>query len=137
MRKLLKVFILLCVIYFGILLIRSQFSTGHHISYMINTQNEKFEIEEIYQKNKNSQAEYFLQIRIHDVIFPIPISIKKEKRKLVEDVYYFENEKYVCIYPVGKNMGTMDVLCEQEGIIYPYQSMHGIDTEVDGFVMSL
>lgn len=136
MKKLFKIFVLLCIIYFGILLIQRKMTSGHHISYIVNTQNEKFEIEETYQKNKNNQAGYLLTIRVNDAVFPIPIALEKKNKKLVDDVYYFENKEYVCIYPVGKNL-KLDVLCENKETIYPYHNIRGVDLEIDQFVLSL
>ncbi len=137
MKKLLKVLVVLCIIYFSIIWIQRRLVSNLHISYIINTQNEKFEINEIYHKKTDQQAQYWLQIQVHNTIFPIQVSASKGKKKLVEDVYYFENEAYTCIYPIGKNMPSVDILCAQDQTIYPYSSIIGIDSEVDAFASSL
>lgn len=137
MKKLMYVLILLCAIYFGILFIKNKWGNGHHLSYLVNTENIKFEIEETYQKkSKNQEAGYSLQIRKGNTIFPIHITIGKEKKKIIESIYYFENDKYECIFPSG-DLIQSDVLCQENATIYPYQNMVGADQEVDAFVQTL
>lgn len=138
MKKLVYVFFLLCVVYFGILFCKNKWGNGHTISYIVNTQNEKFEIKEIYHKKTKSQAAgYYLEIQMNDTTFPIQMLSSKEKSKIVESVYGFENDQYQCIYPVGSHFSKLDVLCQKDHTIYPYQTMVGINSEVDDFVATL
>lgn len=137
MKKLVNVLILLCFIYFGISFMKNKWRSGHHLSYLINTQNNKFEIEETYQKkSKNHSAGYSLQIHKGTTVFPIHVTAEKEKNKIIESIYYFENENYQCIFPVG-DLIQSDVLCQMDNTIYPYQNITGMDLEVDAFVQTL
>lgn len=137
MRKLVYTLMLLCTIYLGILFIKNQWQNGHHISYLVNTQNNKFEIEETYHRKSQKQtAGYSLQIRKGNAIFPIYVTAQNEKSKIIESVYSYENDNYQCIFPVGK-FTQIDVLCQNDGTIYPYQSIMGLDKEVDSFVQTL
>lgn len=138
MKKLVYIFLLLCVVYFGILFCRNKLGNGHTISYIVNTQNEKFEITEVYhKKTRNQVAGYHLGIQMGDTIFPIEMLSSKEKSKIVESVYSFENDQYKCIYPVGSHLSKLDALCQKDNTIYPYQTIVGIDSEVDSFVATL
>lgn len=138
MKKLVYIFLLLCVIYFGILFCKNKLGNGHTISYIVNTQNEKFEITEVYhKKTRNQVAGYHLEIQMDDTIFPIEMLSSKEKSKIVESVYGFENDQYQCIYPIGSYLSKLDVLCQKDNTIYPYQTIAGIDSEVDEFVATL
>ncbi len=138
MKRLVYILLALCILYLGILGIKNQFENGHTISYMVHTQNVKSEIQEIYHKKTKKQAAgYWIQIETSDTIFPIQIMSKPEKKQIVEDVYTFSNDNYSCIYPVGKYLSNMDVLCQKDHTIYPYHTMIGMDFEVDAFVDTL
>ncbi len=138
MKKLFSIFLILCVVYFGILFCQNKLGNGHTISYIVNTQNEKFEITETYhKKTRNQVAGYHIEIEMNHTIFPIEIVSSKEKSKIVESVYGFSNDQYQCIYPVGNHLSKLDVLCQKDATIYPYQTMAGIDKEVDSFVATL
>ena len=135
MKKLVYILLLLCIVYFGILFCKNRLGNGHTISYIVNTQNQKFEIKETYHKKTKKQAAgYFLEIQMNDSIFPIEILSSKEKNKIVESIYGFENDQYKCIYPVGL---SIDILCQKDNTIYPYQSIVGLDSEVDAFVLEM
>ncbi len=138
MKKLVYIFLLLCVVYFGILFCKNKLGNGHTISYIVNTQNEKFEITEVYhKKTRNQAAGYHLEIQMGDTIFPIQLLSSKERSKIVESVYGFENNQYKCIYPIGSHLSKLDVVCQKDNTIYPYQTIVGIDSEVDSFVATL
>ncbi len=138
MKKLVYILLILCILYLGIVLIQKQFGNGYTISYMVNTQNEKFEIKEVYhKKTKNQLARYWIQIGVNDTIFPIEMISIQGKKQIVEDVYTFSNDDYVCIYPVGEYLSSLDVLCQKDSTIYSYHTIIGEDSEVDAFVTSL
>ncbi len=137
MKKLIITFFALCVVYIGIVTIQNQLSNGYHISYIVNTNNQKFEIEETYKHEKNNQANHWFQIKVNNIIFPFQVQIDSKKQKIVKSVYYYEDQDYSCMYPVGEVPLNIDVLCYHDDIIYPYHSMEQVSDNLEKFVNSL
>lgn len=136
MKKLIMIFFSLCILYFTISYGKGRLGNGHHLSYFIHANNQKFEIEETYhKKSRDKIAGYFLEVRVQDTLFPIVINTTTAKKKIIEDISYFANDTYQCIYVTGNFQ--LDVLCQNDQVIYPYQSIVGVDAEVDAFVVSL
>ena len=103
--------------------------------YTVQTQNQVFDIEEVYYpKTKGKDAHYLFKI---NGIFPIQVNAISKNKKVIEDVYYYEDEQFQCAYPVGSQLPKIDVLCYQNDIVYPYHLIRGQYSKIDSFVQSL
>lgn len=138
MKKLLCLFLALCGIYILLSVCMNHWNDGYTIQYIVNTENKKFEIEEQYQKKtKTTSANYTIKIQIDDIVFPIQMLTNEKSKKIITDVYYYEDDNYQCIYPVSKVDMNIDVLCQKEQVIYSYQSLTETNLELDQFVDSV
>ncbi len=125
-RKLRILFIVLCMLFFMLYILRPK---NYQTNYTITTKNQKFHVKESYQKEQ-----YLLEV---DHTFFVTVSSKKKKHNLIEAIYYYENDQYQCMYLVGKNLPNIDLLCHHKDTLYPYQAIKGNDSEIDAFVKSL
>ena len=61
-----------------------------------------------------------------------------KKSYVIQDIDYYKGEEYTCIFPHFKTKEVYQpLLCEKEGILYPYHTIKGKSEEVDSFVQTL
>ena len=132
MKKLVKLFIVLIMLYIVIGIFSSLFSKGYETKYKIND----FKITEKRVKmTKNELDNYYFEIEKGDKVFSIQTFKEISKsQKVIENIKYFKNDNYECILPIMKNnMVVSDILCEKDGTYYYYNSLVGKDSELDEF----
>lgn len=139
MKKLCIIFLLLCFIYIGLSTIFSFRKKGYTTSYFIQEGEKTIEVIETFSKNvKNETDHYIFQIVVNDIRFPIRTSHQFSKGNKIKKIKYIKDQKYTCVYPIFQNdVMLTDVLCEKGGMIYPYQTMIGVSTKIDQFVMGI
>lgn len=136
MKKLISIFLLLFGIYILLWFGKKHWKQGYDIQYLVNTENQKFEVREQYQK-KSDESQYILEIKINDMMFPFQIFSNEKKEKIVDAVYYYEDKQYQCIYPVWEFDANYDIVCQKDQVIYPYQSISGTDIKLDQFAKAM
>lgn len=112
---------------------------GHNYTYEVETNDIRFSIQEIFINNKKN-SNYYLQITNGEEKFYYQTFENfKNKSKIIDDVFYYEDDKYQCILPVysGKKI-LSDILCKsQNDYLYFYHNLQGINENLDAFASSL
>jgi hypothetical protein len=130
----------LLVIYIMLSFIFIKKTYGHNVTYSINNNDINLQVKEIFTyRKKNEEDNYYFEITNGNKIFSFTLfDTFNKKEYIIKDIKYFENNSYSCIYPVFKDDEQLtDVLCLKDDIIYPYQTIKGMDDEVDNFVKKL
>lgn len=140
MKKLVRLLIVLIILYFGIEISFINLNKGHNLEYKIKSNKKVFNIKEIYvQKKKNEKTNYYLEIKVDDLIFNYQTYNSYGKANyIIKKIDYFENSSYKCINIKDKeDKSISDVLCIKDNIEYYYNSIKGQDKELDKFVSDL
>ena len=116
-EKLVFYIIIICVLIF----VLNKILNLKDLNYTLKVKNTKFSIKENYNKEY-----YNLEIKNKDYIYNINIYASlKDKRKIVNNIYYYSDKKYECILPIINNKVLTDVMCYKDDIIYNYNSIKG------------
>lgn len=103
------------------------------INYKLKYKNNNFEIKEIY-RNKN----YYLEVKTEKYVFPIRIyNNLSNKRKIINEIYYYEDENYKCLLPIIDNQVIVDMMCYKDDIIYNYHDIIGENKKLDDYISSI
>jgi len=129
--------LILLIGYFGFQLLFRFVDKGHIEEYEITTNNQVFNIKEIYTVNTEEDNNYYLEIKVNDEIFDIQIydNLNMAKR-IVTDIYYY-NGDYKCIIPVINKEKYGNVICKSGDTYYNYEDIKGRNSSLDLFVKEL
>ena len=104
-----------------------------HVSYKIKVEKNTFNINENYNK-KN----YSIEISIKNKKFPINIYDNlNNKNRIIDNIYYYEDNKYTCILPVFEGKLYTDIMCYNGDYIYNYQQLLGENNKLDEYVKTI
>ena len=105
------------------------------INYKIKNENITFNIKEKFNK-KN----YSIQIYVKNKKYNINIynSLTK-KSKVINNIYYFNDNNYECVLPIFSNEVLTDVMCykNDNNYIYNYNQIIGKDSKLDEYVSGI
>lgn len=137
MKKMFGLLLILLIGYFGFQLLFRFVDKGHIEEYEITTNNQVFNIKEIYTVNTEEDNNYYLEIKVNDEIFDIQIydNLNMAKR-IVTDIYYY-NGDYKCIIPVINKEKYGNVICKSGNTYYNYEDIKGKNSSLDLFVKEL
>ena len=137
MKKMFGLLLILLIGYFGFQLLFRFVDKGHIEEYEITTNNQVFNIKEIYTVNTEEDNNYYLEIKVNDEIFDIQIydNLNMAKR-IVTDIYYY-NGDYKCIIPVINKEKYGNVICKSGDTYYNYEDIKGRNSSLDLFVKEL
>lgn len=137
MKKMFGLLLILLIGYFGFQLLFRFVDKGHIEEYEITTNNQVFNIKEIYTVNTEEDNNYYLEIKVNDEIFDIQIydNLNMAKR-IVTDIYYYSGD-YKCIIPVINKEKYGNVICKSGDTYYNYEDIKGRNSSLDLFVKEL
>lgn len=138
MKKMLGLLIILSLILLGIKFGFTFIEKGHEINYVVNTNENNFEVKEIYTVNtKDEKNNYYFEININNTKFDYQtFNSFNMASKIVKDIYYFKGE-YECILPVFMNNTILsDIICKKGDNYYNYHDLKG-NSELDNFASQL
>lgn len=140
MKRVFSLLIVMSIIYvllqFGFQLIEK----GHKVNYKIKNDNNNFEINEIYTKNKTGEQDnYYFDITINDSKFFYQTLVDfNMQSKVIKNIHYYKDDNYECILPIYiKDKILSDVICKKGDTQYFYHDIKNNDTALDQFVNSL
>ena len=103
------------------------------LNYKIKEEKNTFSIKENYNK-KN----YNIEISIKNKKFPINIyDDLNNKNKIIDKIYYYNDDKYTCILPIFDNKVLTDIMCDREDYIYNYNQLIGKNNKLDEYVKTI
>ncbi len=127
--KLIVLFIFLIILIFGLRFILSINS----LSYKLVYDDKIFNIKEVYNNEK-----YYIEIKTSSSIFPFYIyKDLNSKRKVIDQIYYYNDYSYECILPIVNNEVITDMVCKKNNILYNYSDIIGEDDKLDNYVNSI
>lgn len=138
MKKIFMMLVILFVIYLGIQVGYSFFGKGHNITYSVTTEEKTFTVKEEYKNDKDNRS-YFFEINYNDNVFYYQtLTNFKTSKQIIKNIYYYNDNKYSCIFPIYENnLVISDILCKENNIIYNYHDIVGDDQNLDSYVSSL
>ena len=128
-EKLVFYIIIICILTF----IVSKLLFIKKLNYTVKSENIKFNIIETQNKN-------YFNLEIKNDKYTYNINIYKNlnnKRKIVNNIYYYNDKKYECILPIIDSKVLTDVMCYKDEIIYNYSSIKGDNSKLDKYVSSI
>lgn len=137
MKKIFGLLLILLIGYFSFQLIFRFIDKGYTEEYNVTTNDQIFNIKEVYTVNTEEDDNYYLEIKVNDELFDIQIYDNLNmKKRIVTDVYYYDND-YKCIMPVINNEKYGDVICKIDNTYYNYADLKGKSSSLDSFVEQL
>lgn len=132
MKRLIQLVTFLFILYFAAQVLLVFIGNGHTINYQIIDGDNNFSVHEEYRSNnKIDSNNYFLNITINNTEFNI-LTYENFKRssKIVDNIKYYEDDQYKCIYVLYRNNKVLtDVICDNG----PYKiAYHSINNPSDG-----
>ena len=101
------------------------------ITYKLNKNGIDFSISE-----KHNKENYYIEIKTKEHIYPIRLDGISGKR-IVDNIYYYEDNNYECILPEFKSRINFDIMCFNKDILYDYSEIKNLDSSLDEFASSL
>ena len=103
------------------------------IDYKLNVDGNKIKVKEIVEKNN-----YYIEIKTNKKVYPFRIyNDLNNKRKVVKDIYYYNDKNIECILPVINNNLYTDITCSKDGILYDYYNIVETNINLDKYVESI
>ncbi len=140
MKRILGMLVILCMFYLIIQIGFKYLGSGHTINYEIKGNNYLVEINERATLNtKGEENSYYFTFTINNTIFPLLTYQTFHKNdRVVQNVEYFKNENYECIYPIFKKEEQVtDILCYYDGILYNYHDLQNKSGELEKFAKDM
>ena len=86
---------------------------------------------------RNYKDNYYIEINIDNNIYPFRIYKKLNNKKIVKDIYYYNDSDVQCILPIINGQVYMDFMCYRDSIMYDYSAISGTNHDLDSFVSSV
>lgn len=139
MKKIITFITVLLLLFIGLKIWYRFFGDGHNYTYTIDSGDISFEVNEQFS-NDSDNSYYYFEFTINDDKFYYQtFNNFRNKSKIVEEIYYYNDKKYTCILPVFiGNKIISDIICRAtNGYYYFYNNLKGMSEEVDSFAKSL
>ena len=140
MKKLLKIFIVLCITYLLLNTVVSYFSHGYQITYSLYRKGIDVDITETYQRRiKNELDHYDFLIKLGNDEFQYRSLQTFASKRVIKDIKYIKDGDFLCVLPIFNNDRVeTDVLCKHKsGSYYNYSSMTNPSKKIKEFVNSI
>ena len=129
-KKIITLSLMILLVILTLLLYRTlNFNT---IVYHLNINKKDVKITETNYKDN-----YYVEINIDNNIYPFRVYKKLDNKKIVKDIYYYNDSDVQCILPIINGQVYTDFMCYKDSIIYDYSSISGINHDLDSFVSSV
>ena len=103
------------------------------INYSFIIDGQKVKIKEEYNNDN-----YYVEINTNKNIYPFRIYDNlNKKRKIVKNIYLYEDKSIECVLPIINSNLYSDVICYKDGIIYDYHTIKGDNPKLDEFVSNI
>ena len=112
---------------------------GHIAKYKIKNDGYTFEVIETRTRNEKKEMDnYYLEISVNNSVFTYELFDEFDsKHKIINNIYYFRDKNYTCVYPVLYGNYNADIKCLNGSIYYYYHDLVGVDSKLDEFASSL
>ncbi len=102
----------------------------NHLNYSLKINKNKFNIREEYSKDYT-----YIKIKVNNKIYSL--YVKDKGRKLIDNVYYYKDNKYECLLPIINGVIKSDMMCYNDNTIYNYYNLKTKDDALDNYVSSI
>ena len=118
------------IILIFLIVLCSFFFNNKTLKYKLKHEDNKFIIEEIYNKGN-----YYIKISKDDLKYSFYIYDKlSKKRKIVTDIHYYKDKTYECVLPIIDNEVKIDMVCYKDNVVYNYSELIGESKKLDKFI---
>lgn len=132
MKKLIGLLVVLFSFYIIVELAFYFLSKGYTTEYKLNG----FKVTEVRTKNTKDEIDnYYFELKKDDKVFSIQ-TLKgiANSQKVIKEIKYFKDDNYECVLPITKTKTIIsDIICEDRGVYYNYDSLVGKDDKLDDF----
>ena len=101
------------------------------VEYSIVINDKKFNIEEKHEEN------IYIEISDDKNVYPIRIYRENKKRKIITNIYSYQDEYTSCVLPIINDSVVVDMMCYKDNIIYNYSNIVGLNEDLDNYVNSI
>ena len=99
---------------------------GHIAKYKIKNDGYTFEVIETRTRNEKKEMDnYYLEISVNNSVFTYELFDEFDsKHKIINNIYYFRDKNYTCVYPVLYGNYNADIKCLNGSIYYYYHDFY-------------
>ena len=126
-----KLVLLIILLILLIIICRSMFSLSD-INYTLYVDGNEIRVKEIYNVDN-----YYIELKTKNHVYPFRIYDNNKGRKLVENVYMFEDSNLECVLPIIDNKSYIDMMCYSDGILYNYYNLIGDNERLDEYISTI
>ena len=131
MKKQVKL-ILLIILLLVLFIIFKRVFNSKTVNYSLNINDKKIKIEESYTDIYN------INISTPNNVYPLKIYDDiNNKRKIVKNVYIYNDKNIECILPIINNNIYTDVMCYKDEVLYDYYTLIGENKNLDNYVSTI
>lgn len=103
------------------------------LNYTLEVGNKSFKINQV----KNDRL-YSLEIKYKSKAFYFEnLKVKSQNRKIVDNIYFYEDNNYYCLLPIINGEVLFDISCYKDEILYNYHDIVGQNNSLDKFANSI
>ena len=129
MKKIVKLVIKICLIFFALYLFMFIFKTKHNVNYEIKLDDKVFNVSE-----KLSRGNYYIKVSYDDYNYSFKVDNSYYKsKKIVDGIYTYSFDDYLCIFPLLEK-DNIDIMCSDKDNTYSYVYL---EDRLDDFVKIL
>lgn len=139
-RRLFVLLIILFTFYLGLEYAFKILGPGHNIVYEISDSNNVYLVKESYTARQKDEVDnYYFDISVNGKSFYYQTFMNfRNDDRVIENIYYFENDQYACLLPVYKNGQILsDFKCYDDNDYYYYNLISGLNSELDNYINNL
>jgi hypothetical protein len=149
MKRLIRLLILGVFIVIAFEFILGFVKNGHETTYKIITDNNEFNIKEVYKRSIKTENKtnldlnnYYFEISLNtdkDNVFSFKtFTDYNDHKMIIKDIEYYKDDNIKCIYPIFKNhKNNIDILCIKDNILIDYKQLKGTNNGLDQFANNL
>lgn len=135
MKRAISLLTLIALIFFLVQWGSGFFKDGHEIEYDITVNNQKFIINEKYEKELDDT--YYLEIKHENFVFGYTVSNTFNKQKgILKNIEVYQKDNLFCIYPVFNQETESNIECSLNNKLYSYEALK-TNSDVINFVSTL
>ena len=128
-----KLVILVILLVVLIILCRLTFNITK-VKYKINFKDEDFDIQIKYDDYTHIKIE---NNKVYTLILPKEYFKNSKNKKIITDIYYYNDQEYECILPIINDSLVVDMMCYVSHVIYNYKDITGLNDNLDNYVKSI
>lgn len=117
MKKTISILIIFILLFLIFELVTNSFKTGHVVNYSIYSNQDKFDVEEVYDKKNGDNYQIKINYNSNTFIYTFDNTFNKQKN-IIKNIIFNKDDNNICIYPVLSNDTNSYIECISSNQIY-------------------